>query len=403
MSDRAWEGAAGVVWPAAVGPALTAPGASGEAYHLVRFGGRVRWVVSRSLSPRSRRRVLLYANRLRAPSRRAARSALASTVLLGAGAAGATVVGVADDRDRLRLRTRVAAELGRPVDDVHLTFAVHDRDGAPRPTVLAVDAAGAPLLFLKLGSGPLRRSALERERAAVERVAAHVPAGVLVPRARLWVREGRVTVLGLEPLPADVDAVAVADPDATWPALDALVAAHPRPVLPLAASPWLQRVCADLLELGRDARPEVRDLGERGLLVVERLLARHGDRVLPHGLRHGDWSSWNLAWSGPDAEPRLVVWDFEHGEPCAPLALDRHNWFFARATSIEGVDAADAGRRLLADARPERAGEVDLDGLTARLFLLDMAARRSVLAAGGERRSVRAADGLLTLLADDLP
>lgn len=408
--DRTWTQVAGVVWPVADAPATAGtpgapaaasalgaavPGGADEAYRLVRFAGRVRYVVDRSLTRRARRRVLLYGNRLRAPRRRLARSALASTFLLGT---ARSTAGVEHARDALRLRRRVAHALGRDEADVHLTFAVHDRDGAPRPTVLAVDRDGAPLLFLKLGTGGARRVGLERERDAVDRVVASVPRGVVVPARELWASSGDVSVLGLRPLPADVAPVAPGAPEETWAALDALVAAHPRSLPSLATSPWVRRLRAEALRLETDERSAVRELGHRGLRLVDAYVACHGHRALPHGLRHGDWSSWNLGWSGDD----LVVWDWEYGEECAPLALDRHNWFFARATSIEGREAADAGRVLLADTVATTAGAVPVDALTARLYLLDMAVRRSVLAAGGETRSLRAADGLLALLTDDL-
>ncbi|MDT9594395.1 hypothetical protein RDV89_15025 [Nocardioides zeae] len=405
--DRTWSDVAGVVWPAAHGGgcAIEAVGspavAGGEAYELVRFAGRVRYVVSDALSPRARRRVLLYGNRLRAPARRLARSAVASSYLLRRPRPAARVVAEAD---LLHLRGRVARSLRRPEAEVHLTFAVLERDGAPRPTVLAVDRHGTPLLFLKLGAGPARAAALARERDALDRATRAVPAAVQVPRRRLWLRSGDVTVLGTEPLRPDVAPVSSADPDATWPALDALVAANPRCDLALAASPWLvrlQRVAEDLRDGPHRDLSLVAD-AERLRRLVVGYRARHGAEVLAHGLRHGDWSSWNLGWAPAWQGRRLTVWDWEYGEQWAPLSLDRHNWFYARATSVRGQAAADAAADLLAEARPQRRGEVATGPLTTRLFLLDMAARRLALAAAGEVGSGRAADELLRVLADDL-
>lgn len=405
-TDDAWARAAGMVWPVHDGAtALTEARraeitAATEAYQLVRFGGRVRFVVDHALSRRARRRVLLYGNSLRAPRRRLARAAVASAFQLGRLPGHSALA--APHRDTLGLRRRVARALSRCENGVHLSFAVLDREGPPRATVLAVDPDGTPLMFLKVGAGSARRAALRRERAAIVRSREGRPPGVELPGETLWAEVGDVTVLGIEPLPADVTPVGPDEPNATWGGLDALVAGSAAEELSLAESPWLRARCRAARALAADPRPEISELGARCVKVTEAYATRHRGTRLPHGMRHGDWSFWNLGWTGGGAHRRLVAWDWEYSEASAPLALDRHNWHYARQTSVAGLPAVRAAADLLADARPVMAGGVQLDELTARLYLVDMAVRRSALAAAGERRSALAADGLLQVVSEDL-
>lgn len=392
-----WAGTAGTLWPGTPrgdagvpDPALTTeddgtdPGTR-ESYVLVRLGGDVRFALSAGLGRTARRRVLRYGNGLRAPRRRVVRSALGALLLLGRPPGRPRVVD--EQRDTLGVRARVAEAIGRAPAELHLAVAVLDRDGGPRPTVLVTDAAGSPRAFLKVGWGEHRRTTLEREHAATARAASVAVPEVLVPRPLLWATPGASSLLATEPLPADVRPVATDDPEATFRALDALVAAHPVAEHGPATSPWFARLRRDAAAVAAGGGP-CADLGRRGVALLEQVAGSDAGAVLPHGLRHGDWSAWNLGWSSG----RLVVWDWEYGEECAPLDLDRQNWHFAWATSVTGSSAADAARTLLARARDggERA--------SARRYLLDMAVRRTVLAAAGEHDSARAADELITLL-----
>lgn len=396
----AWAGTAGTLWPGdprpdggVPTPALHGPGADGapaaERYVLVRLGGQVRFAVSAGLGPRARSRVLRYGNGLRTRRRRVVRSGLAALFLLGLPRGRATLAAVDDSRDRLGLRSRVAAALDRDPADLHLAVAVLDRDGGPRPTVLVTDGHGAPCAFLKVGWGEHRRTTLQREHTATTRAAAVAVPAVLVPRPLMWATPGSSSVLATAPLPDDVRPVATDDPEATFRGLDALVDAHPTSTHPLATSPWFARLRRDAAAVAEGAGPAA-VLGQRCVTLLERV-ARDDDGVgLPHGLRHGDWSAWNLGWS----QGRLVIWDWEYGEECAPRELDRQNWHYAWATSVTGSGAGEAGRALLA-----RAARSDEEG-SARRYLLDMTVRRTVLAAAGEHDSARAAGELLELLAD---
>ncbi|GAB3081035.1 hypothetical protein GCM10027215_24200 [Nocardioides zeae] len=419
--DPAWARTAAVVWPSVDEPGRTAarPAARRrrgdvprERYRLVRFEGRVRFAVDAGLGRRARRAVLRYGNDLRAPSRRWARRLVGSWFLLGAGDRVGDLVAVPGDDDALGLRTAAAAALGCDEGTVHLSFAVIDREGSARPTVLVSDGRGRPRLFLKVGAGAARLAALEREHDATDVAAARShreDVGILVPRPVLLHRAGQGGALGLTPLPDDVTPVDAEDPTPTWRVLDRLVAAGPTSAPRLEDSPWLRRLLADARGL-RDGRgplgvpvgPVVAHLGRRAVEMAAEYHRHHGDAFLLHGLRHGDWSPWNLGWTGTGAQRRLVAWDWEFGEAEAPVALDRHNWQFARATSVDRVAAGPAARALLERSTTDGPAALGTSPLTARLFLLDMAVRRALLAAAGERRAVEAASALLDVLAADV-
>lgn len=419
--DPAWDRTAAVVWPSVDEPGRSAavpaagPLAAGgglDRYRLVRFDRRVRFVVAAALGRRARRAVLRYGNDLRAPSRRWARRVVGSWFLVGAGDRADDLVAVPGDDDALGLRTAAATAVGCDESAVHLSFAVIDREGSARPTVLVSDARGRARLFLKVGAGAARQAALQREHGATavaaERSHRH-DLGILVPRPVLLHRAGTGSALGMTPLPDDVRPVDPHDPAPTWRVLDRLVAAGPTSAPRLADSPWLRRLLADARGLrdgtppaGPSAGAAVADLGRRAVEVAAELHRHHGDTFLLHGLRHGDWSPWNLGWTGTGRQRRLVAWDWEFGEAQAPVALDRHNWQFARATSVDRVAAGTAAVDLLARSASDRTAAGGTSPLTARLFLLDMAVRRALLAAAGEQRAAATAGALLDVLAADV-
>lgn len=419
--DPAWARTAAVVWPSVDEPGRSAARPADRRtratealahYRLVRFDGRVRFVVAAELGRRARRAVLRYGNDLRAPSRRWARRVVGSWFLLGAGDRVGDLVAVPGDDDALGLRTAAAGALGCEEDAVHLSFAVIDREGSARPTVLVSDDRGRPRLFLKVGAGAARHAALEREHAATAVAAARShrgDLGVVVPRPVLLHRAGAASALGMTPLPDDVTPVDAQDPAATWRVLDRLVAAGPTTAPRLGESPWLRRLLADARGLrdgvgphGMPVGPVVAHLGRRAVEVAAEYHRHHGDTFLLHGLRHGDWSPWNLGWTGTGGRRRLVAWDWEFGEAEAPLALDRHNWQFARATSVDRVAAGTAAAELLERSASDSPAALGTSPLTARLFLLDMAVRRALLAAAGEQRAAEAATALLDVLAADM-
>ncbi|MDQ1104570.1 hypothetical protein [Nocardioides zeae] len=419
--DPAWARTAAVVWPSVDEPGRTAaqparrrrgPADPLGHYRLVRFEGRVRFVVAAELGRRARRAVLRYGNDLRSPSRRWARRLVGSWFLLGARDRVGDLVEVPGDDDALGLRTAAAAALGCDEEAVHLSFAVIDREGSARPTVLVSDGRGHARLFLKVGAGAARRAALERERDATAVAAARShrgDLGVVVPRPVLLHRAGAGSALGMTPLPDDVTPVDAHDPAPTWRVLDRLVAAGPTTATRLGESPWLRRLLADARGLrdgegphGVPVGPVVAHLGRRSVEMAAEYHRHHGDAFLLHGLRHGDWSPWNLGWTGAGARRRLVAWDWEFGEAEAPVALDRHNWHFARATSVDRVAAGTAAADLLERSASDHPGELGTSPLTARLFLLDMAVRRALLAAAGEQRAAEAAAALLDVLAADI-
>lgn len=81
--------------------------------------------------------------------------------------------------------------------------------------------------------------------------------------------------------------------------------------------------------------------------LTAQVLARWGERVLPVGASHGDWTPWNMAYStdrvegGSSAGDRVLdVWDWERFETDRPLGFDIVH-FACSALDAAQPDAAD--------------------------------------------------------------
>jgi hypothetical protein len=76
--------------------------------------------------------------------------------------------------------------------------------------------------------------------------------------------------------------------------------------------------------------------------LTQRAIDRWGDRILPVGASHGDWTPWNMAYSTDiiDGERVLDVWDWERFEDGRPLGFDIVH-FACSAIDAARSDAAD--------------------------------------------------------------
>lgn len=378
-----------VLWPAdtperhrlrAASGRSPSPGA--ERYAAVPSSRRARYLLPLDAPPAVRARLLLHYNHLRTDRRRAQRLAIAALAALGLPRTDRSRL-VAEPGPRGGLRELVAEQLGCRTDELVLSVGVRPGTGPLAPTVTVVDTRGRPRVFVKVAADPGTRAELEAEHDVLAALAQPRGSGLLVPGPMFRVEWEGALVVGIDPLPLDVRRIGPDELDATLPFLERLVAQHERESLRLVDSPWTARLRAVLSGL-----PE-RWAGPLGHALDQ--AARRHPQPVPHGLRHGDWSCWNMAWSATVGG--LAVWDWEYSEPMAPLGLDRCNWHFAFDTSVRGLSPAEATDRLREDARAR--GD---HSRTAELFLLDMAVRRAALGADGEESSAAAADELVTLV-----
>ncbi|WP_157074624.1 hypothetical protein [Janibacter corallicola] len=248
--------------------------AAGVAGHSAASGPRARWGV-RALSTLARTG--------------AARLAPRQYVL---GEPQSTLLGHVEDL----LGTRVYAA-------VHL--------GPPRanrkPVLHLMDRRGATLAFVKVGVNALTDARVRAETRALEHLATHPPAGLVVPSvlaSGAW--QGHpYAVLGPVPTgpgPADVPTTAMrmlADSAPEWRAN------------PLRRPWWLE--ATDLL-LARPDSETVRRLGRAGD-ALEKTVPRRG---IPTGPTHGDFTPWNC-FAGPRGHS---VWDWERFAMDRPLGWD---------------------------------------------------------------------------------
>ena len=361
----------------------SAAGDDAERYLVLPDLRSPRFLLPLEARPRARMDLLLRYNRLRSDPRRAARSVLAPLVRAGLPRPrpGHNVLYAATDDTSLL--AAVASVTGVAAGDLVLSTGVRPGAGPTRPTLNISDRDGVPHAFVKVAVTARQRESLEREH-DVARAFQHDPApGLLVPRPLFKISWGDALLVGVEPLPVEVRRVRPSHRRQVQPWLDRLVASRPRTALAVASSPWtrrLQDTSATLPDPWRDP------VGE----TVARLTTELGGHVVEHGIRHGDWSPWNLAWLG---DSRLAVWDWEYSEPLAPLGLDEWGWTFAHDVSVRGRTAWQAGRRLRAAA-----GATSSSAVAAELLLVDLLVRRAAQAAGGDSGAVTHARGLLRLL-----
>lgn len=370
---------ASVLWPddgpvphrVQVAPGDAPEGA--ERYAAVPSAAHARYLLPLDAPPLARTRLLLHYNHLRTDRRRVQRVALAALAALGLPRPGRNLL-VARPGSRPGLRDVVADALGLPPGDLVLSVAVRPGTGPLTPTVTVVDTSGRPRVFVKVADTAETRAELDAEHDVLVAMRRPEDSPVLVP-GPLFRREwDGALVVGIEPLPLDVRRVEVGELEAVQPYLDALVATRPVVDLALEDSPWTARLRAVAASLPQDVGTPLAE-------AVDRAVARHAGTTFPHGLRHGDWSCWNMARSR--AAGGLAVWDWEFSEPSAPLGLDRSNWHFAFDTGVRGLSTAESAARLR--ALPTEVA----DPRSRELYLLDMAARRTSLGAGGEEASAR--------------
>jgi hypothetical protein len=354
-----------------------------ERYAAIPSPSRPAFLLPLDAPPRARARLLRHYNHLRTDRRRAQRLALAALAAVGLPRARGRLL-VVPPGPRASLREVVADAIGVPAADLVLSVAVRPGTGPLTPTVTVVDTEGTPRVFVKVADTPGTRAELEAEHDVLVAMRQPADSPVLVPGPLFRLEWDGALVVGIEPLPLDVRRVEVDELDAVQPFLDALVASRPTIALTLDESPWTARLRGVAASLPPHA-------GAPLTAAIDATVARHTGTRFPHGLRHGDWSCWNMARS--DDAGGLAVWDWEFSEPSAPLGLDRCNWHFAFDTGVRGLSTAESAARL-------RALPADVaDPRLRELYLLDMAARRSALGAGGEEASARWARELLAELA----
>lgn len=229
---------------------------------------------------------------------------------------------------------------------------------ANRKPILQVlqPTAGRTLAWVKVGDTPASAALVDREAAALERLAGARLRHLVVPRVLHHGTWRDLRLLVLSPVGegggrrADLPAAAMAE----------LAAAGGVRRDPLAASAFWDRLRA------------VGARHERFGAVLDRAGATAGDREVACGWSHGDWTPWNMAWVG-DA---VHAWDWERFETDTPIGADAlHHRFQARARRSGDWPGALAALDAEAAATLAEVGAGGDPALTVELYLLDLCAR----------------------------
>ncbi len=382
---------ADLVWDQTeVGAAVLPAGVAGrdlevsvaERYLAVPSRERPRYLLPLDATPSAQRRLLSSYNRLRSPGRRAARWLVAGAAgrgLMPSGSRRLVEVGYREEPAESLLGL-AGEHLGCAASDLVMAIGVNDKGGLVRPTLTVADRAGTPRLFLKVArKGPLR-TRLRYEYDALVAMSEQPAEGILTPAPALlreW--DGR-SVLGVAPLPLEAHHLHFREQPLARQFLERLHASRPAEHQLLGESDWAQSTAQRITDLAAPASDGLPEL-------LEDFLDAHGTARVAVGIRHGDWSPWNMAHLGAD---RIAVWDWEFSQTRAPLSLDRLNWEFAYATSVRKTPTEEAAHALLA-AHPG-----DLTGVS--MFLLDMSVRRAEEGACGLASSATAARVLQSLV-----
>jgi len=295
-------------------------------------------------------------------------------------------------RDRVEVRggepglaAHLSMLLGRPV-----TFSV--TIGTARvnrkPVLQLFDADGSCCGFAKVGWTPSTCADVVAEGEALDRVGAESFEQLVVPRllARsTWEDRPVVVAEALEPRVPRPGRRAWVPPVA---AMDELCSRFLTAPQALEDSPWWSRQWQVAGTLG--------DAVTRGRLgrAMEELAALAGDRLLPWGAWHGDWTPWNMAVD----RGRVLLWDWERFETGVPAGLDPLH-YSVNAITTGGAVTPDTICGALATGTGAELRPGSHAHLRAALYLVAVVCRylRLTDVAGGEHIAPRAAQTLLAL------
>lgn len=219
-------------------------------------------------------------------------------------------------RDRVSVDPRGAE--GEPslpdlVDDV---LGVRTRWAVPvtraranrKPVIQALDPAGRPVGFIKVGTNELTRRLVRHEADALTRLAQH-DLTVTLPRVLACESWRDLTLLFLSPL--DLAGSSSPRPADLLHGAREIAAVGRREDLPLRESSFWHELGGDLA-VRSDGRS--RELAR----AWTRLDAELGDLRLPVGASHGDFAPWNAA----RGRAGLMLWDLERFRAEVPVGWD---------------------------------------------------------------------------------
>ncbi|MGD9957850.1 hypothetical protein [Nocardioides sp.] len=254
---------------------------------------------------------------------------------------------------RLQTRDPALAELlGWLGDPARPAATVGVMVGPPRanrkPVLRLFGADGETWGYAKMGINDLTNQLVEQEIAALTAVGELDLPGIIVPavlKHGTW--RGRSVLL---------TAALALDADQRQPS-----------ELPIAATRTLFTQCSQvdvplkaatgmaLVEAPRSGEGvRLEELGARLMDVV-------GDRRIPLGASHGDWTPWNMAWSNEDLE----VWDWERFATGVPQGFDAVHFEASKVLSFQ----TDVTEPAFMDTLPRQLERCDVEPVLTTTLL----------------------------------
>jgi hypothetical protein len=330
-------------------------------YRLVPSKARPRLVVPAD-EPRAAADILRYSVEPVGRAARARRTFLATALRTGAGRVlFRDTVEVPDG-----IATYLAGVLGRPVRlGVHIGPARANR----KPVLTLVGPEGGLAGFAKLGVNPLTRVLVDREAAALSRLAAVDLGPVEVPGVLHHGHWREHTVLVQSPLPVWLPRAAPGEaPAAESAALVRLARAFGTRTAPYHGGPYSARLAAAVAVAAATGDPA----GAR-LVAVHDEITRAGPDTLELGCWHGDFNGANSAVL---AGGRVLVWDWERFAEDVPVGFDALHRELQTSIVHRGVTAPVAAAWLIQRAPAVLAAfDVETPAFVAALYLVELGAR----------------------------
>jgi hypothetical protein len=260
----------------------------------------------------------------------------------------------------LRDRLRVGDE-GESIEDrlgellrrrVVVSIGLGSERANRKPVLHALSPRGESLAFVKVGDTAMARTLIDREAAALDRLAGRTLRGLRVPRVLHHGDWRGLGLLVLSPLPTGALSLRRRTPVA---AMIELMGDTRRATL--ATSGFWARFADGRAPL---ADPEQE---KRFAEVVDRVAEAYGGDEIDLGTWHGDWTPWNMAWH----RGRVHLWDWERSDPEVPAGLDLVHYRLQTSGGYGSWPDASVLEPLM---RPGRTAAI-----TVELYLLELARR----------------------------
>lgn len=248
-----------------------------------------------------------------------------------------------------------------------------------KPVLQVLDPHGRIVAFAKVGWNGHTAALVDNEAEALKRVRGYRPSSFRVPAVLghgRW-RGRTVLVVEADRLPLRRHGRRNAAPDV---AAEVEVARSGPPTeSALADSAYRHALSRRLAAAGMEA-----DVRRRLETILESFATAAGDRPIPFGSWHGDWTPWNMARS----RAGLLVFDWERYGDGVPLGYDRLHLRFQLRHQVRGGSVAEAiheATRALISVAPRFSLPPALAPWCARLYLVEMALRSAEGQAAGMR------------------